>query len=195
MSEVTNSNAMRENEDYVRDCEAFGLGAHEFIALYRRSVDNSINGLKRGRRREQVIRKARRAFCVFGAAGLSVSNALPSERAPPFAHSDEVQFTLADVKAETISKDDAPTYEMMIRRCRSGIDGSIHAINVAIKDREISKEFQHVVTDLFHIDDHHASAVTMFQIKDHDGRIVMNEVRAKLELPSCTVSKISFGLI
>ena len=195
MREVTNSNAISDDEGYVCDCEAFGLGAHEFVALYRRSVDNSINGLRRRRRQEQVIRKARRAFCILGAAGLSLSNASPSVMAQPFAHSNELQFTLADIKSEIVSKDAAPTYEMMIRRCRSRIDGSIRAINDAIRVEKFEKEFQHVITDLFYLDDHHASAVTMFQVKDHDGFVVMNEVRANLALPSCTVSKISFGLV
>lgn len=195
MSQVTNSSAASANESDVCDYEPFGLGVYESVALYRRSVDNSINALRRRRRLEQVIKKARRAFCILGAASLSLSNASPSVMAQPIAGSNALQFTLADIKSEIVSKDAAPTYEMMIRRCRSRIDGSIRAINDAIKIRQIDKEFQHVITDLFYLDDNQASAVTMFQVKNHDGFVVMNEVRANLALPSCTVSKISFGLI
>lgn len=193
MSELTKPNATSEYEGYFLECEAFRLGAHAFVTLHRSSSDNSINGLRRRRRREQVIKKTRRAFCILGAAGLSLSNVQPSVTAQPFVGFDQLRVALVDIKSDNISKGTAPTYEMMINNCRSRLNGSIPAINDAVDNRQINRDFQHVVTDLFYLDDHRASAVTMFQVKGRDGHILVKEVRAILDLPSCTVSKISFG--
>lgn len=194
MNEITSPNNTSDGKIYSCTREALTSGAHEFVTLYRRSLDYSISGSRRRRRREQVIKKARQAFFILGAVGLSLSNAPPGVMARQFAYSDELRFRVTDVKYEATLKENSPNYETMIRQCRSRIDGSIDTVTDKIRNQYLQIEFQHIATDLFYVDDHNVSSVTMFQTKDRHGLIVTNEVRANLALPSCAVSNISFGL-
>ncbi len=161
--------------------------------LLRRSAEQSINTALRGDREHRIRRKVIRASCLVGAAGLVLSNAAPGAIVEPGAAPIEVQLITADLRPGSAPSQSALSYEMMLRSCRSGIDGSFRGINDAIRQVKPYARSQHIVSNVFQVDSHLASVTTMFRVADARGLDVIKEVRAEVALPSCAVSKLSFA--
>lgn len=190
MGYLNHPTAASEGERHCDGDDPSLPAARKIYGVQRRSADKSINAARRQRRADQITGKVKRMLLSLSAASMSLSNATPGALTEPNLLTSEVRFAIEDIEIVTAEKAGASSSEMMLANCRSKLDGSIRGINDAAHKSGNGARAEHIVTEVFDIEEQRASAVSLFRVQDHRGFEVVKEIRAEVALPSCAISTL-----